>query len=88
MLTWLETRKLVRDTGERFQIRIQLYVSFFMFICGVLLTFIFAVLSDVISASILTPEQWISLSLYSTVLFLGCFFTMMPSAYLNAEMKK
>ena len=87
MQTWLETRKLVRDIGERFQIRIQLYTSFFMLICAILLIFIFAVLSNIVHSDVLTPEQWVNFAAYSTVLFLGTFFTMMPSAYLNAEMR-
>ena len=34
LMTWLEARKLVLITGSRFQIRIQLYVSYFIIMCS------------------------------------------------------
>lgn len=85
LLTWLETRKMILEMGERFQTRIQLYISYFMSLCALLLTFVFAVLSGAVSKDALSTEQWISFSVYSGVLFVTLLCIMLPTSYLNKE---
>ena len=49
-------RKLILEMGERYQIRIQLYTSYFILLCSVMLVFIFGVLSGVIDSEIMSVE--------------------------------
>merc|ERR1712113_104913 len=87
LLTWLETRKLILEMGERFQVRIQLYTSYYILVCAASLLFIFAVMSGIVESDILTIEQWISFKIYTAFLLISCLIIMLPTAYLNKEIQ-
>ena len=57
ILTWLEVRKMILETGARFQTRIQYYASFHLIVFFVMAGFIFAVFSGLgLSFSVFTIE--------------------------------
>ena len=84
ILTWLEVRKMILETGARFQTRIQYYASFHLIFFLMMALFLFAVGSGLgLSYSVFSIEQWVSfggLFLYLCVLV---FMFLMPNAYLN-----
>ena len=84
ILTWLEVRKMVLETGARFQTRIQYYASFHLIIFIVMALFIFAAASGLgVSFTIFTIEQWVSFAIIFTYLMIFVFMFLMPNAYLN-----
>lgn len=57
ILTWLEVRKMILETGARFQTRIQYYASFHLVIFLVMAGFIFAAASGLgVSFTVFTIE--------------------------------
>lgn len=87
LLTWLEARKLVLETGNRFQIRIQYHVSYFLLVVSAQLALIFAVLGTFIPSDILTMEQWISFTITAAFLFIFAMMILLPTSYLNTEVR-
>ena len=88
LLTWLETRKLVLDTGIRFQIRIQYYVTFYLCINALQVFLVFLVASGLVSYKIFTIEQWVLFLSLTIFLFVFLLMILLSTAYLNQEMEK
>ena len=87
LLSWLEARRLVLETGARFQVRIQYYTSYYLAIFIVMTIFFFAVASGLgLSFSILTVPQWVCFSCFYLFFVVFIFMILTPNAYLNKEM--
>ena len=54
LLSWIEARKIILDTGARFQIRIQIYISFFMVMIAIMSCMILAMAGGLIRQEIMT----------------------------------
>ena len=78
-------RKLILEMGERYQIRIQIYTSYFILLCTIMLIFIFGVLSGAVDSEILSLESWISFSMFTAYLFISCLAILLKTSYLNRE---
>lgn len=85
LLTWLEARKLVLETGNRFQIRIQYYVTFFLVLMCAMLLLYFAVFSAFVSYTVMTFEQWISFTSLTLFLLVLIMMVLLPNSFLNEE---
>ena len=86
LATWLEARKLILATGSRFQIRIQYYVTYFIIVCGLMLSLVFSVASTFVNSSIFTTEQWVSFLGFTHLLLVFLLMILLPVSYLNEEM--
>lgn len=87
LLTWLQARKIILDTGRRFSLRIEYFFSYFIVMVSVALMFLFAVASTMIDSDVLNKAQWvqfINTTMYFTVLIL---MTLVSTSYLNVEME-
>ena len=83
--SWLEARKIVLDIGQRFQIRMMWYVSLFIILAAIMLTFIFAAEMGFIDKDLLNTEQWILFWVYAAILTLSCFIILLPYSYINKQ---
>ena len=81
--SWLEARKIALDAGLRFQIRIMLYISYFLVLTASLFAFIFLHEYGFISKGIMSTEAWILLRIYTSLLTIACFAILLPSSYTN-----
>ena len=87
LVTWLEARRLVLDTGKRFTTRIHYYVTYYLLICACMLLFIFAIVTTLIHHENLNLAQWVSFGLSTTVLTISMLLVLVPTSYLNTEME-
>ena len=83
LLSWIEARKIILDTGARFQIRIQIYISFFMVMIAIMSCMILAMAGGLIRQEIMTDQAWIFLTIYTLSFALIILGTLLPAAYIN-----
>ena len=85
IMTWLEIRKLVINTGSRFAIRIQIYTTFYMLIFFVLDLILFSVASLVLSLDAFHPIIWFHICANAFVITSFMLGIMYPLSYINEQ---
>ena len=85
LLTWLEVRKLTLELGSRFHLRIQLYISFFIILDGLLLLLLFAMGSGLVKSDILSTKAWIVIGVHAGFLTIILLGVLLPTSYINKQ---
>ena len=68
VISWLQARRLVLDTGRRFTRRIHFYLAYLFVVCSAVLVYCLGSLSGSMRAGLLTPVQWIyMLALFAAI---------------------
>ena len=83
LLSWLAARKIILDMGNRFDLRIQFYVSYFMLIDSIMVVLLFAFGSGFISGNIMSTKAWIVIAIFAAYLTIYLMAIMLPSSYIN-----
>ena len=88
LLTWLQARTIILDTGRRFSLRIEYFFSYFIVMVSIALMFLFAVASAMISHEVFNTAQWIQF-IATTAYFTGLIMlTLFSTSFLNVEMEQ
>ena len=88
LLTWLQARTIILDTGRRFSLRIEYFFSYFIIMVSIALMFLFAVASTMISSDVFNTAQWIQF-IATTAYFTGLILlTLFSTSFLNVEMEQ
>ena len=85
ILTLLEARKVVLEIGNRFQIRIVIFMSYFLAIMIGTLCFIFAVESELIASDITESSTFIPLIVHTIFCAVCCLATLLPLSFINKQ---
>ena len=83
LLSWLAARKIILDLGNRFQIRVQIFISYFIAIDAVMLLILFGMVSGFISGDVMTKNAWIVLTVHASILTTILLGILLPSSYVN-----
>ena len=83
LLSWLEARRLTLELGNRFQTRIQLYISYYIVLDALMLVLLFALGSKLISGDIMSTKAWIVFSLNAIFLTTSLLAVLLPYSYIN-----
>ena len=83
ILSWLAARKIILDIGNRFQIRVQIFISYFIAIDAVMLLMLFGMASGFISGDVMTRNAWIVLTVHASILTTILLGILLPSSYVN-----
>ena len=83
MASWIEARVLVLETGQRFTMRAQFYLSVFLSVTFGGWLYCFATASGYINPKYLKVPQWIALVTFLTVYMSLCLNVMWPYSYVN-----
>jgi len=83
LLSWMNVRDLVLDTGQRFVIRLQMYNVIFIGVFALMLTFMIAVGSKFIDYTVMDGFQWIEYSVFTVAMGFFAMQIIVPTAYLN-----
>jgi hypothetical protein len=73
------------DVGSRFVIRIQIYLSIFLFIVGNGVILVLAAAAGYLNADALGWPEWISLLSTISIFSYQCVIVMLPYAYVNEQ---
>jgi len=85
LLTWLGVRDLCLDTGQRFNIRLQLYNSNFLALLLGMLALIAAVFLKIVEHTIMNPYQWVSFGFLTCYMSYSVLNIAVPTAYMNEQ---
>lgn len=88
VMTWLEIRKIVVNTGSRFVIRIEIYTAVFTAVTVFLDFILFCTLSYIIPVETFHPISWIYIICYAVVLSNILLGIMFPLSNINEQTNK